>query len=117
MNVANADLTSHSPVSPSTTNAWHADVLTVESSLLHLDESNLNSDIYKKRNVHMKTYTWKRIKSQFIERRKLTFEIFSSVSNFFLIISISLDIACGKTTLSIAAQMQMGLIFLYFLLT
>lgn len=48
MNVANADLISNNPVSPSTTNAWHADVLTIESSLLHLDESNLNSDIYKK---------------------------------------------------------------------
>jgi len=48
MNVANADLTSHNPVSPSTNNAWHADILTIESSLLHLVESNLNSDIYKK---------------------------------------------------------------------
>lgn len=48
MNVANANLRSHNPVSASTTNAWHADVLTIESSLLHLDESNLNSDICKK---------------------------------------------------------------------
>jgi len=53
MNVANADLTSHNPVSPSTTNAWHADVLTIESSLLHLVKSNLNSDICKKEKIYI----------------------------------------------------------------
>lgn len=45
---ANADLASHDPVSTSTINAWHADVLTIESLLLHLDVSNLNSAIYKR---------------------------------------------------------------------
>lgn len=58
MNVANADLTSHNPVSPSTNNAWHADVLTIESSLLHLVESNLNSDIYKKEIYINKKYLY-----------------------------------------------------------
>jgi len=56
MNVANADLTSHNPVSTSTTSAWHADVLTMESSLLHFDESNLNSDIYIGKHVKKELY-------------------------------------------------------------
>lgn len=49
MKLANADLTSHNPVSTSTITAWHADVLTIESLLLHLDESNLNSAICKRK--------------------------------------------------------------------
>lgn len=96
--VAIADLEAYNPASINMINAWQAEVLTIESSLLHFKVSVWNSGIYKKiyKNQSNKYIFWL---SRW-NKNHFTFVISFSTFDLSIVIWTSLDIACVEKKLN-----------------